>query len=246
MNDPDFELTLQSSRNIISQVATSMKKNILISLLFFFSFCTNILGQNYVSNPIQMNAVGAPGNFLLDTLLISNPGTTDITIFINRLQKILPQGWTSCFCFPICMAPWIDTLTWVIPAGGYVQLSPNFQTTLTPGQGTIVVQITNLSSGNQIDTFNFVGSTLSSYVSENDKPTFSLLSNTISSQLYFQSSIKRDTDFLIFDISGNLIMKRKIFDDLTVIDVSSLKNGLYFIRANNSSLQFIAKFMVSK
>jgi hypothetical protein len=47
----------------------------------------------------------------------------------------------------------------------------------------------------------------------------------------------------IFDISGKVIISRKVNSENTQLDVSSLQNGIYIIKANDGETHFVHKFI---
>lgn len=204
-----------------------MMKRKVWSLVITLSMLTCVLNaQNYTLNPYNLNVTGIPGDFLLTGFTVSNSNPVDITIFVERIEKTVPNGWTSCFCYPTCLAPWLDTLTWVIPANSSVDVAPNFQTTTSPGFGTVRVEITNLTSGSAADTITFTGSTLSSGINEiNSK--IDIYPNPVADKIFIKNEQLEELEIIIMDISGKTIYNAS--GAIMSIPVCNFKPGQYSI-----------------
>ena len=117
-----------------------MKKFFCIALLFLLPALKGF-SQDYSLDSTGVHAQGNPGDLFLATLIVTNNSGSDITLHLNRIVSNLPPGWTSCFCYPICIAPLIDTLTFTIPALGVDSIKPNFGTDSIPGIGHITITL---------------------------------------------------------------------------------------------------------
>lgn len=215
-----------------------MKNKLFLISIFLSLVTTSLKAQNYILNPYNLNVTGLPGDFLLSGLTVTNPNTTDIEIFISRIERTLPQGWTSCFCYPTCLAPWLDTLTWTIPAGTSVDISPNFQTTLTPGIGIVRVELLNLTTGSAADTITFTGSTLASGINEiNSK--IDIYPNPVADKIYIKNEQLEELEIIIVDYTGKTIYNAT--GDINSIPVYNFKPGQYsvFLKSKNYTYQKI-------
>lgn len=222
-----------------------MKIKIYILCLLFLTgiISTRVNAQNYTLNPYNLNVTGTPGDFLLSGLTVSNPNAVDITIFINRIERTLPNGWTSCLCFPICLAPWIDTLSWTIPANSSVDISPNFQTTPNPGFGTVRLEIANLTSGSSEDTITFTGNTLSSGIDEIEAGLL-LYPNPVSEQLFLEIPGEKPYRVIIFDLSGKQVYLSE--GNIKTISFRNILNGNYLMQLFFEGSIISRKIIVSK
>ena len=207
-----------------------MKKYLISFILFLGLHPVGLNAQNYILDPYNLDVTGMPGDFLLASLAVSNPGTADIVIFINRIVKNLPPGWTSCFCYPMCVAPLLDTLTWTIPAGTSVDISPNFQTTITPGFGIVRVELLNLTSGSVADTITFTGSTMSTGITE-IKKDIQIFPNPVNDKLFIESSDAFPITVSIFDSTGKLVYHSD--NNSREISFANFPDGNYNVRLLN-------------
>src|SRR5688572_26277599 len=220
-----------------------MKKFIISFLLIYALLPDGLKAQNYILNPYNLNVTGNPGDFLLSGLTVSNPNPVDITIFINRIEKNIPNGWTSCFCYPTCLAPWLDTLTWTIPAGSSVDISPNFQTTSVPGFGTVRAELWNFTSGSAVDTITFTGSTLSSGMNEIISE-FKLYPNPVKNTLFVEHINHQPFNLYIFDSLGKEVFFSD--DNSKILSLAQLSNGYYAVRIVQGGRTYESKISVIK
>ena len=220
-----------------------MKNKLLLIAIILSSLSISLKAQNYILNPYNLNVTGMPGDFLLSGLTVTNTNATDIDIFISRIEKTLPQGWTSCFCYPTCLAPWLDTLTWHIPAGTSVDISPNFQTSAVPGFGTVRVELINLTSGSAADTITFTGSTLSSGIDDIDS-YIRLYPNPVNNILTIDIPDNKIFQLFILDMSGKEIYFSKGKDKKILLN--NIPTGEYVLRLLFEDDIIERKFVVVK
>ncbi len=117
--------------------------------------------SNYSLQLDSINATGEPGDFLLAPIKLTNITNQGFYIKINRIKRTSPETWASCFCYPVCLAPFIDSMEWWVDANEIISIAPNFNTDPDdPGYGFVVVGICELGHSQYTDTITCTGSTL--------------------------------------------------------------------------------------
>ena len=222
-----------------------MKKWIFLFFAFFI-FGLNAKSQDYSIIPTKLNALGTPGSFFLSRATIQNNSSSTIQLFMTRILKDLPPSWTSCFCYPECLAPFIDTLWFTIPAYSSDSIMPNYGTDTIPGLGTIKVVLYQTGFESEKDTIVFTGSTLSVGIEMISNTTiFKIFPNPVSNTLSIQIDKFSPLRFNIYTLSGNLIYSgSSLLNSNTTIDLSFLSDGMYYITGEDlngekTSLKFI-------
>src|SRR5262245_8728271 len=123
---------------------------------------TGAFSQDYTLDSTRIHANGNPGDLFLASLIVTNNSNATITMHLQRIVKNLPANWTSCFCYPHCIAPWVDTLTFSIAPLSMDSIKPNFGTDSIPGTGYITILLVQQGAESNLqDTIFFTGSTLS-------------------------------------------------------------------------------------
>jgi hypothetical protein len=76
-------------------------------------------------------------------------------------------------------------------------------------------------------------------VSENNN-SFNIYPNPVTGKLHVKIQ-KINADMVIYDCIGNSIQRFRLIENETIIDVSNLARGIYYIKVNNSEAQKIVK-----
>src|SRR5207237_1288551 len=125
---------------------------------------------------------------LLPAVYITNMSGFNLNMRFTRLVKDIPNGWTSCFCYPQCISPTRDTLSFTVPGNSTLRISPNFGTDSIPGFGKVILVLSVLGSEKQ-DTLTFTGSTLQTAgINTNAKEKTFLYPNPTSDVLFLNGS----------------------------------------------------------
>jgi hypothetical protein len=206
-----------------------MKK--LLSTLAAFT-CLAGISQDYTLSPTNLDVSGNPGDFMLSTLIVNNPTSSEIMISFERIEKNLPPNWTSCFCFPDCIAPWIDTMTFVINPFSCDSIKPNYGTDLTvPGIGYITIILHQVGYESIVDTVHYSGSTLPAGTTEPVLSPVSVYPNPFAGKLFLDNSRHENFSVAIFDVTGQLVFSKEHLEaDLEVLELDFLSPGVYFLR----------------
>ena len=107
-----------------------------------------------------MNGSGTAGDLIIDTARMTNTSNNSINVYLIRIAKTLPPNWQTCFCYPICLAPFVDTLPWVIPGNSTIDICPGFfSDAITPGFAIEWVRIYQVGFELSADTLIFTANT---------------------------------------------------------------------------------------
>lgn len=208
----------------------------------------NGLAQNYSLNPTGLNAQGNPGDFLLSTLIVNNTSGNNITMHVKRIVKNLPPNWTSCFCFPVCVAPFIDTLTFNIPPYSMDSIKPNYHTDpSTLGIGYVTIILYQVDYPNNIDTVVFSGSTMSSSgISTNSfASNFTSFPNPFSNTLTLLNNNSESYSASVYNSTGEVVYRKENVSSTTEpVNLEFLPDGIYFIKLEFTSGKIISNRVI--
>jgi hypothetical protein len=123
--------------------------------------------------------------------------------------------------------------------------SPSGQTNQTATglcQGIHTVTITDVNACTKVDsiTVNFATG-----INENKNFSFDLFPNPANEKLFIQISVltTNSTTLTIYNALGEPVLTKKIIDKSSVIDISAVNNGVYFITLDNGHLTSRQKIM---
>lgn len=211
------------------------RKLALLSIIFTLNF--QAIGQDYSIIPTNLNAQGLPATMFLSRATIQNNSGSTIELFMKRIVKDLPPNWTSCFCYPECIAPFIDTLWIVISAYSSDSIMPNYATDTIPGLGTIEVELYQKGYESVIDTITFTGSTFSTGIHnyENDE-RITIYPNPFTNEITILNENGDNYSVAIYNIAGELVFSENDISGTTKnLSIGHLTNGVYFLVCRFSS-----------
>ena len=217
---------------------------ILITTIFIFIFCRIAFSQSYALNPTHLNVQGMPGDFMLSTLIVNNPSGAPITMHLKRIVKNLPANWTSCFCYPYCIAPFIDTLVFSISPFSSDSIKPNYGTDSLPGIGYITIILYEEGFQNNLDTITFSGSTMASGINENFINSISVFPNPVTDYLIVSNTSSVPFSVSIFNSLGEMMGEKSYSGTKSVISFNGFPEGYYFIQARFDNGQVISKKII--
>ena len=227
-----------------------MKKLFCVVLLVLFTGIKTF-SQDYSLDSARIHSQGNPGDLFLSALLVTNNSSSDITLHLTRIIKNIPVNWTSCFCFPTCIAPWIDTLTFSIPAFGVDSIKPNFGTDpIDPGIGYITITLTQEgeSSLSPADTIYFSGSTLSTGIHDVTEKHISIYPNPfVDGEINIQlaDATNEKAEYSITNLLGQELLRNVtvIQNNSFKVNVNALVAGSYFLKIISSNQSFVSKIV---
>lgn len=219
---------------------------------YYSFFLTSVLAlqlsaQDYTLNPSNLNVQGNPGDFMLSTLIVNNTSGNNITMHLKRIVKNLPTNWSSCFCYPKCLAPFIDTLTFNIAPFSMDSIKPNYGTDSVPGIGYVTITLYQQGFSNNIDTIAFSGSTLST--SGVNDPVFSskftYYPNPFSNSLTIQNNNAELYALFLYNSTGGLVYRKESISSVSEkLDLEFLECGIYYLKSEFASGKIISNKLV--
>lgn len=223
-----------------------MYKKILFLLSSIIVQFGSVQAQNYSIIPVDLNAQASPGDFFYAHLKVVNNSSSTIQMFITRVVKELPLNWTSCFCYPVCIAPFVDTLRFDIAPFSEDSIKPNFQSDLNPGMGTVAITLYEVGFEASVDTITFTGSTLGSTGMEPFLLTNTCLyPNPANDVLYLDRLNENDLWIKAFNTHGSLCWSAPLNNGAHYLDISGLVSGLYLFSIETKSLEhFYQKILI--
>ena len=219
-----------------------MKRIITVFFISIFLSCGVSFSQDYSLNSTKLNAHGSPGDFMLSTLVVNNASGSTITMHMQRIVKNLPANWTSCFCYPTCIGPLIDTLTFSIAPFSKDSIKPNYGTDpSTPGIGYITIRLYQEGFPNNIDTIAFSGNTLTSGINEDLLNAIAVFPNPVTDCLVVSNTSSAPISVTVFNSIGEIVAEKYFSNKKSLVSFSEFSEGYYFIQVQFNSSQVITK-----
>jgi hypothetical protein len=191
--------------------------------------------SNYTLQLDSINAMGQPGDFLLAPIKLTNTTNQGFTIKIQRIERIIPENWSSCFCYPVCLAPFVDSMEWLVDANETITIAPNFNTDPDePGSGYVVVKISELGQLHA-DTITCTGSTLGvTAVPEWEREKMKLFPNPANSNFLIKFDQIFSGTIEVIDQTGVIMVAAYPSNSWDFEqDISNLPSGYYLIRCTS-------------
>lgn len=207
-----------------------------VSLAILFPPKTSSAQSNYSLQLDSINSTGEPGYFLLAPIKLTNTTNQGFSVKIHRIERTIPETWSSCFCYPTCLAPWIDSMEWWVNAHETITIAPNFNTDpVVPGYGYVVVRIYEIGQSQYADTITCSGSTVApTAVSELNREKVQLFPNPTNSNLYIDFEQLFSGTIEIFDRSGAIAISSFTSNSsFFEYDISHLPSGHYLLRCTS-------------
>lgn len=213
-----------------------MYKKILVLLSAILIQIGSVQAQDYSLVAVDLNSIANPGDFFYAHLKVVNNSSSTIEMFMTRVVKDLPLNWTSCFCYPVCIAPFIDTLRFDIPAFSQDSIKPNFQSDFNPGIGTVVITLYQVGFEASIDTVTFTGSTLGSTGIQGLLLNNECLFPNPANDVLFLGLLSEEVIWIrAFKENGSLCWAESLNTGAQYLDISKLASGLYFFAIETKS-----------
>ena len=136
----------------------------LVTLIIFLSAGLSF-AQSFSWQADTTFKYGDPGEAVAIHTYITNNTGAELRLRVIRSDNQLPADWTSSFCVGglsgVCYAPFFDTLPdpMILNASEQLELAIDFQTSMTPAQGSIDVRLEGWTNSSVFMTKNFTVST---------------------------------------------------------------------------------------
>lgn len=220
-----------------------MRKSVIktIQIICFVAICFIGRGQNYSFAAYDTIKYGNPGELFIDSLILVNNTSSPVKMFLHRIVKNIPSGWTSCFCNPECIAQTQDTLTFYIPVdgnhmAGQAFVSPNFGTDSIPGVGEVIV-VLNEVGVNHYDTVRFRAITTSlAGIYKPGKENFIVYPNPVQKALYIKDLNKHIKSIKLFNSLGIEVSNCNVdfFNEEIEVLLTNFDTGNYYLQIETS------------
>ncbi|MEW6467658.1 MAG: T9SS type A sorting domain-containing protein [Bacteroidota bacterium] len=214
-------------------------------------FCLGMLkgfSQTYTISQDYMNAVGDPGDLMLDTARLTNTSSAPINIYIIRILASLPPNWQTCFCYPVCLSPAVDTLPWTVPAGSTIDICPGFfSDASSPGFAIEWVRIYQVGYENNADTLVFTANTGVMGIPVMAQPLVHIYPNPFVSELHIRVSTGGADHLDIYDSKGGLVHSADCRDQGEVrLDLGDLPAGIYLVRFSGAEISSYTHWVIKR
>jgi len=199
---------------------------------------------NFVLSVQNSTVQGNPGAILYDKAKIINTSTVQVSVYIRKLQKVLPSSWQSAFCADVCYSPNDDSIVIYVSPQDTIDFSLDFFTGSVADSGKVRVGFrnTNLQSNYYMQWFK--ASTYPNDVSVkeiNTNPVLKVYPNPASAEINVITPEKEFT-LLIYDQLGKEIYK----GSETKIKTESWKNGVYYLMLRTAQGTSSKRILIEK
>jgi len=203
-----------------------------------------IVAQNsYTLQIDSVHATGYPGDFLLAPIKLTNTTSQGFNIKIHRIEKTIPETWASCFCYPSCIAPWIDSLEWWVNSNETISIAPNFNTDpAVPGYGYIVVEIQKVGQSEYADTITCTGSTLgTTAIPKVESQHLQLFPNPANDNLHIIFNQPFSGIIQVLNEAGLILEVAPVTNSISLDqDISRLAHGCYILMCKSMNGKMIS------
>lgn len=193
---------------------------------------TDIAGASVTSNISSETSLALGNDHLVDLDVINNTGSSK-SILITRINISNPSGWKENICWGdplsggVCYPhstndPWTSNAINIADGGSVVMAL--YITAPTGGSAHYRYYITEGSTF--LDSVDWIiNSTLS--IEEQSPLTLNVAPNPANNVMNIE--INTSADVKMVDVLGNVVLTEKMEAGKKAIDVSSFKNGVYFV-----------------
>jgi hypothetical protein len=175
---------------------------------------------------------------------IDNISTSDVLVFVKRLQNNLPDDWEGSLCIDVCYATDVDSTTVLVPANTSQHFSFYFYTSSTENFGNVRVGFLNLNYGSNSFIQNLYGETKLVNSVQNVEEEPMLYPNPLRGDMLTVNNLVNYT-VRAFNAQGK---EEQLLFTGNAIDCSHLSNGVWFLKfhSNKTGKSFSSKVVVLK
>ena len=208
----------------------------------------SIANGSFIFTPTAPNVYGSPGQTIYATGDLINNSSADVLIAVVKTQEIYASGWNSAFCLGVCFSTTVDSTTIRLSPNDTMHFSLDYFTSLTPDSSFVKVGFRNLGFPSNQFTQWFMGNTNAVSVMESaNEETFEIYPNPCTSILNFKitNNSGHNNEYFIYNINGQIektTVQQKSQNEFS-IDVSELKQGVYFIEHRGAQTSSFTKFI---
>jgi hypothetical protein len=222
-------------------------KQVLLSCVLGLTMVEPSLAQTFSNNPKDtIISVGMMNDF--EQLIIQqlNTSADTITLQWEKISENIPMGWQASVCDnKICYSTLVDSgiMNPIVPsATGFLLMD------ITPNKnyGTAVIRysIWDVSNPTFKDTLTYIHTvnTLGITQMEN-KNAFHVFPNPITDKIIIHTTRQTNFVFSMIDMSGKVIKLGILNNEITLVPVDDLPNGLYFFQVKSEHKMYSQKFI---
>jgi hypothetical protein len=215
------------------------------SLLGLASCSPVSTGGAFTLEPVSTTVSGLPGDILYAHVNIINTTSGYINIGVKKVQPNIPAGWETAFCFQVCFSPTEDSITIQVAPYDTADLSLDFFTlTSSPDSGSMKVGFRNIDNIANAYSMNFRAFTIQNPSSLNDifnDNNFVLFPNPSSSNRLQVITSVNSTEKVIefFDNYGRMVYQQRLSTSSTMLPVSHLVKGIYYVRYGSNVKKWV-------
>jgi hypothetical protein len=207
--------------------------------------CTSVGGNSDFTFQMTSNdtVYGVAGTTISVDGELTNTGSDDILIYARRIANNMPAGWASSMCIDVCYSSSTDSTTFVLFADSVQPVHVYFYTSsAAAATGHVRLGFRNLDNLSNDTTFDAYGITTMpvGINSVNIQNKFSVYPNPASSEIKINLQLRNNFTVEIFNSFGESVMTEH---NQRSIDISRMKNGIYFLKVNDGNAAYSCKFL---
>lgn len=153
----------------------------------------------------------------------------------ERIVNNLPGTWTSCFCYPQCVAPWIDSATFYVNGFSTDSIMPNFGTDSIPAMATVTIVLYQVGYETMPDTITFTGTTLPAGIATTSRENISIFPNPFVNVITFNDLTSGNSVVSIRNSLGEVVYTQSISSSSPSVHLEFLPHGAYYAELRTES-----------
>lgn len=206
-----------------------MKK--LFTLLSILGFTLSLNAQNLSVHPKNSVFYGPISSYeIVGHGFVKNVSGDSVITWV-RIENNLPNNWTSAICDKNnCYAPEVGRLNFILQQGDSSIMDVHIYPANTSGVGTVSVMVWSGTDSLNADTLNYEGNVWANSIKLVKAKEVNVYPNPANKELTLSFKANSVADVIIYDVLGNKQKSSTHTGNLSTIDVSDLKPGIYFIR----------------
>lgn len=203
--------------------------------LFFFtiSLSVNLRAQTIYLEEIEVSESGEASELIEPATFLINNSADTVSFVWQRIVQDYPASWMVQFCDKnLCYSDATGSAAFTLAPSEFGLLKPVFGPNDVEGTGTLKVRVYSTSQVTFEDTVTFNATTTGWIgIDEVNASVITIYPTLANDQITVSSSLSL---IQIFNSLGNLVLSKSQVGVLETVNISSLENGIYFIRAVDS------------
>lgn len=217
-----------------------MRKSIFTLTLIMIGTVCSIAQVSLSSRTLYYNAANSSDEITLKTVVTNNAtDPSDDTLTWTIIEQTLLSNWGISYCDPVdCKTALTlgDFSSFKLNPGSFAEMKMGLFFNNISGNGKLTATIKSKKNPQFIDTIFFIANSWTTNVKDIEKnQSFSFYPNPVKDQISIKYPSKDNVKIEIFNVLGMKVKTINQEGNITSLQVSDLKKGIYFIRITDGT-----------